>query len=166
MPIEFRCTQCDKLLRTADDAAGKQAKCPECGAISAVPVRETGPPQQGAACVQPPPPPGSAAGSAENAYQAPGHHGPTPTPPYPGGMPREVPNYLVQSILCTLCCCLPFGIVAIVFAAQVNTKLAVGDYAGALQSSNLAKGWCLAAFITGLIGIALWFMLVVAAAMG
>ncbi len=30
MPIEFRCLQCGKLLRTGDDTAGKQAKCPEC----------------------------------------------------------------------------------------------------------------------------------------
>src|SRR5438128_1439779 len=36
----------------------------------------------------------------------------------------HVPNYLVQSILCTLFCCLPFGIVAIVYAAQVNSKVA------------------------------------------
>src|SRR5438093_12052328 len=31
-----------------------------------------------------------------------------------------VPNYLIQAILVTLCCCLPFGIPAIVYAAQVN----------------------------------------------
>ena len=37
--------------------------------------------------------------------------------------PVQVPNYLVQSILVTLFCCLPFGIVAIVYAAQVNGKL-------------------------------------------
>src|SRR5882672_10526815 len=36
----------------------------------------------------------------------------------PGALPPgvKVPNYLVQSILVTLCCCLPFGIAAIVFA--------------------------------------------------
>ena len=38
--------------------------------------------------------------------------------------PISVPNYLVQAILTTIFCCLPFGIVAIVFAAQVNGKLA------------------------------------------
>jgi ribosomal protein S27E len=38
MAIEFRCTQCHKLLRIGDDAAGKQAKCPECGAILPVPA--------------------------------------------------------------------------------------------------------------------------------
>jgi len=39
---------------------------------------------------------------------------------------KAVPNYLVQAILCTICCCLPFGIVAIVYAAQVNGKVAGG----------------------------------------
>ena len=37
MPIEFRCSQCGKLLRTGDDTAGRQAQCPECGTISIVP---------------------------------------------------------------------------------------------------------------------------------
>ncbi len=38
MPIEFRCSQCGKLLRTGDDTAGRQAQCPECGTISTVPA--------------------------------------------------------------------------------------------------------------------------------
>lgn len=37
MPIEFRCTSCNKLLRTADDTAGKQAKCPQCGTVVDIP---------------------------------------------------------------------------------------------------------------------------------
>jgi phage FluMu protein Com/preprotein translocase subunit YajC len=37
MAIEFRCTQCSKLLRTADDTAGKKAKCPACGTVLDVP---------------------------------------------------------------------------------------------------------------------------------
>ncbi len=70
-------------------------------------------------------------------------------PTYPQ---HEVPNYLVQAILCTLCCCIPFGIVAIVFAAQVNGRLAEGDYAGAVQASNQAKLWCWIGFGLGLVG--------------
>ncbi len=37
MPIEFPCSGCQRLLRTADDTAGKQARCPECGQIQTVP---------------------------------------------------------------------------------------------------------------------------------
>jgi hypothetical protein len=50
-------------------------------------------------------------------------------------------NYLVESILVTIFCCLPFGIAGIVFASQVNTKFASGDYEGALASSKNAKKW-------------------------
>ena len=64
---------------------------------------------------------------------------------------RNVPNYLVQAILATICCCLPFGIVGIVFAAQVNGKLAAGDYAGAMQSSSMAKTWCWVSFGVGIL---------------
>ena len=36
MPIEFRCSGCDKLLRVPDADAGHQARCPECGGISQI----------------------------------------------------------------------------------------------------------------------------------
>jgi len=58
MPIEFRCIQCNKLLRTADTAAGKKAKCPDCGQVLRVPSPEA------AAAGDPSPPvfdPGAAA---------------------------------------------------------------------------------------------------------
>ena len=57
----------------------------------------------------------------------------------PGG---KVPTYLAPAILCTLFCCLPLGIPAIVFAAQVNSKLNAGDYEGAVASSRKARMWC------------------------
>jgi hypothetical protein len=42
MPIEFRCSGCSKLLRTPDESAGKQARCPHCGAIVDVPAASAG----------------------------------------------------------------------------------------------------------------------------
>ena len=42
------------------------------------------------------------------------------------------------AILSTLFCCLPLGIASIVFAAQVNSKYAAGDIAGAQDSSEKA----------------------------
>ena len=68
--------------------------------------------------------------------------------------PAKMQNYLVQSILITLCCCVPPGIVAIVYAAQVNTKLAAGDIQGAQESARLAKIWSWVGFGLGiLVGI-------------
>ena len=76
--------------------------------------------------------------------------GPGPVPastpatisPLPGTPRADVPNYLVWAILTTVCCCLPLGIPAIVYAAQVNTKLAGGDMAGAQKASQSARMWC------------------------
>jgi hypothetical protein len=81
-------------------------------------------------------------------------------------MQQTVPNYLVQSILVTLFCCLPFGIVAIIYAAQVNTKLQAGDYDGAAQASKMAKTWCWASFGAGLAFTILYGLLVVVASLG
>jgi hypothetical protein len=57
------------------------------------------------------------------------------------GQPMGAPpqNYLVWSILSTIFCCMPLGIVSIVFAAQVNSKWAAGDAAGARDASEKAK---------------------------
>ena len=60
-----------------------------------------------------------------------------------GGAPPTVPNYLVFSILTTLFCCLPAGVVSIVYASQVNGKLAAGDYAGAEKASTNARTWAI-----------------------
>lgn len=73
MSIEFRCTSCGTLLRTGDDTAGKQAKCPNCGQI--LPVPTPGAPSAGPTSVGPtvPPPPGIPPVS-NNPYQSPGDY--------------------------------------------------------------------------------------------
>lgn len=71
---------------------------------------------------------------------------------------ENIPNYLAFSIVVTILCCMPFGIPAIVYASQVNTKLAQGDIAGAKSSSSLAKTWCIVSFCTGL-GISLIYLI-------
>jgi hypothetical protein len=94
-----------------------------------------------------------------------GHHG-QPRVPGPGGYPSgqpPVPNHLVWSILATLFCCLPFGIVAIVYSSQVSSKLQAGDFAGAQASSRSAKTWCWVAFGVGLGVQALFLIFTVAA---
>ena len=61
-----------------------------------------------------------------------------------------VQNYLVFAILATVFCCLPAGIPAIVYAAQVNSKIQAGDLAGAQLASKNAKLWCLISLGLGL----------------
>jgi len=62
------------------------------------------------------------------------------------------PNYLVWAILSTIFCFLPLGIASIVFSAQVNSKWAIGDAAGAQRASELAKKLTIWAVVVGAIG--------------
>ena len=71
-----------------------------------------------------------------------------------------VPNYLVFAILATVLCCLPAGIPAIVYAAQVNGKLQAGDIAGAQAASKNAKMWCWISAGLGFAIGAIWMLLV------
>lgn len=73
----------------------------------------------------------------------------------------QISNYLVQSILVTLFCCLPLGVVAIIFAAQVNGKLAAGDVEGAKSSAKTAKTLCWVSFGGGLAFMILYVILMV-----
>lgn len=74
------------------------------------------------------------------------------TPPVSPGTHDKVPNYLVPAILSAVCC-FPLGIISIIFAAQVNGKVAAGDITGALDSSKKAKMF---SYIFLGIGILVW----------
>jgi uncharacterized membrane protein len=50
-------------------------------------------------------------------------------------------NYLIGAILCTIFCCQVFGIISIVYAAQVNSKWEAGNFEGARQASKNALLW-------------------------
>lgn len=63
--------------------------------------------------------------------------------------PPKPDNYLVWAILSTICCCLPFGIVSIVYAAKVNGLYMGGQYAAAQEASGNAKKWAIIAAIVG-----------------
>lgn len=77
-----------------------------------------------------------------------------------------IQNYLVHSILVTLFCCQPFGIVAIVFSALSMTRADAGDVAGARAYADKARTWCTVAFWVGLLWVVacLFFFLVTAGA--
>ncbi len=73
---------------------------------------------------------------------------------------RLVPNYLAPAILVTICCCLPAGIVAIVYAAQVNSAVRAGNYDEAVRLSGNARTWCWVSFGLGLASVAAYFFIV------
>ncbi|MDE7024444.1 MAG: CD225/dispanin family protein [Paramuribaculum sp.] len=71
-------------------------------------------------------------------------------------------TWLTESILVTLFCCLPFGIVGIIKASSVSSKFAMGDIAGAHKASGEAKKWTLAGVICGFVVSVLYIALIVA----
>ena len=64
---------------------------------------------------------------------------------------RNINNNLALAILVTVLCCLPFGIVGIVQAAQVNGKVQAGDVAGAEECARKARKWSLWGLGIGLV---------------
>lgn len=75
---------------------------------------------------------------------APGSPQPTTEPPMP-------PNRLVWAILATLCCCLPTGIIAIIYASKVSPLYMRGDYEGSRSAAEKAELWVIISFVAGLI---------------
>ena len=80
-------------------------------------------------------------------------YGNSPTPPA-----YRPPSYLWLAILSTIFCCLPFGIVSIVYACKVDSNWVAGNYAEAARNSNKAKNWGIAAVITSLIFSFIYFL--------
>lgn len=52
-------------------------------------------------------------------------------------------TWLWQSIVATLVCCLPAGVVAIIYAAQAQSAIGAGDYATAAAKASTARTWTL-----------------------
>ncbi|MDR2125733.1 MAG: CD225/dispanin family protein [Prevotellaceae bacterium] len=71
---------------------------------------------------------------------------------------RPPKTWLVESILATLFCCLPFGIAGIVNAAKVESRFYAGDIEGAERYSREAKKWTLISFWIGLGVIAIYLI--------
>ena len=75
-----------------------------------------------------------------------------PAMPKPG-------NNMVLAVLSTLFCCLPLGIVAIIYASKVDNLYLAGDYAGALSASKTARNWAIAGAV-GAIVISIIYLLI------
>lgn len=71
-------------------------------------------------------------------------------PNYNGGPQTPAPDsYMVWAILTTILCCLPFGIVAIVYASKVDGLWYSGNQVAALDAASKAKNWSIAAALVG-----------------
>lgn len=65
--------------------------------------------------------------------------------------PTRPSSYLALAIVSTILCCLPTGIVSIIYATKVNSAYEDGKYDEAMKASKNAKTWGLVS-----IGIALF----------
>ena len=75
--------------------------------------------------------------------------------------PMRPENNMLWGILCTVFCCLPLGIIAIVFSNKVNTLYDSGDYSGAQEAADNAKKYAVMGAICGLVFIGIAFILFV-----
>lgn len=86
----------------------------------------------------------------------------SPPPPSFGTIGADIPNYLPWAIASTLLCCIPFGIVSIVFAFKANSAKAVGDLAAARNAANQAKIWLIVSVVGGLLVTMFVFLVTIA----
>ncbi|MDE6483883.1 MAG: CD225/dispanin family protein [Duncaniella sp.] len=107
-------------------------------------------PQQPVNPVAPPP--------GYNLHQPqPQNFGGNPTSPMPewwyadNRRERKMPStYLAFAIIVTICCCIPTGIVAIIYSSKVSQAFYRGEYDRAENLSHNALLWCLISLLLGL----------------
>lgn len=99
----------------------------------------------------------------------------TPPIPQPQAVPRVAPQqpiapvsrsqqtmpptYLAWSIIAMLICCLPTGIVALIYSVKVSSRWSMGDYEGSLRASDTAMWWIIITVVCGLIALPFQFVL-------
>jgi len=66
--------------------------------------------------------------------------------------PKRPANYLALAIISTILCCLPAGIVSIVYSTQVNSAYDEGDYDKANRASKNAKTWGIVSIAIAAVG--------------
>ena len=141
MNTEAKCPHCGTTYEIDTSELGMETACQVCG--KSFTIRQTMPPVRSRQ-------------SAYNARQYPaaynygGHYQPAYN--------LQVSNHMVGAILTTIFCCLIGGIIAIVYASDVNTKLARGDIAGAQAASNTAQTWITVNIIVGAVLFILSFI--------
>lgn len=73
-------------------------------------------------------------------------------------MPQQ---YIALSIITLVCCCVPLGIIALIYGNKVSTSWKMGDYEDAEKNSKIAK-WCsVGGMIGGFVIIALYISLLI-----
>ena len=73
--------------------------------------------------------------------------------------PPRPNSYLALSIISTILCCLPIGIVSIIYATKVNSLYEDGNYDEANRASKNAKTWGLVSIGVAVLGWLLYLLI-------
>lgn len=79
--------------------------------------------------------------------------------------PKKPDDMLVWSIMSTILCCIPTGIVAIVYSSKVNTAWNEKDYDAAYEASRNAKTWSIVSLVLGVVSYIVFGILSVVGAL-
>lgn len=74
-------------------------------------------------------------------------------------------NHMMMAVLTTVFCCLPLGVVGIVYASKVDGLYYAGDYAGATNAANSARRWSLIGIVSSIV-VSIIYMIIYGAAVG
>ncbi len=74
---------------------------------------------------------------------------------------KKPDNCLVWAILATVFCCLPFGIVSIVYAAKVDSEWALGHYDEAEAAARTARTWVIVSIVVPLVVLFLYIAVII-----
>jgi membrane protein insertase Oxa1/YidC/SpoIIIJ len=80
---------------------------------------------------------------------------PPPAPSVEAPVGNNLPLAIVASVVSLIFCCLPHGVISLIFATQVNKKAEAGDTAGAMQAAKQAKMFAWISIIVSVI----WFVI-------
>lgn len=134
MSIQFSCPGCGKNIAVADENIGMQVKCPYCESISLVP--ETTTTNQDVESDKKGDQSSTEAGNPFGAQSE--------------AMHEPINSHLIDAIFFTIFCCLPFGVIGIVYAAMCKKQIEMGNNTLAQEYSKKANTWNMVALVLGI----------------
>ena len=78
-----------------------------------------------------------------------------------GNVPAKPNNYLALSIITTVMCCMPLGVVSLIKSTKVDGLYHEGKYQEAEETSKSAKNWAMAGIISTVVFFVLYFFFII-----